>query len=103
MRLRRKDERRRQVEAVERAARFSPHGRGILLPQLRSARISMGLTQRDLAGMVKTSQSGIQELETLARGAYPRTISKLCGALEVEPQDLMCEEPTRTVIGDNGE
>ncbi len=57
----------------------------------------MGLTQRDLAGIVGMGQSGIQELETLARGAYPRTILKLCRALEVDPAVLMCKILTKTM------
>jgi transcriptional regulator with XRE-family HTH domain len=51
-----------------------------------------GFTQRDLAERVRTSQGTIYELERLTRGAYPKTIKKLCAALEVEPSDLLCAE-----------
>ncbi len=95
---------RSRVETIGRGAEVNPNGRGILLPGLWAARLSMGLTQRALAGMVGMGQSGVHELETLARGAYPRTISKLCEALEVEPADLMCRIPTKAMTeGDSGE
>lgn len=51
--------------------------------------------------MIDTGQSAIHELETLARGAYPPTISKLCQALEIDPADLMCKFSTKTMIGDD--
>lgn len=96
-----RSERRRQVNTVKEMAKSISGGRGVLLPGLWAARMSLGLTQRDLAGMVGTGQGGIHELETLARGAYPSTITKLCRALEVEPHDLMCNESTKIETGDD--
>lgn len=96
--------RRDQVNAVKKLAKNNPSGRGVLLPGLWAARISMSLTQRDLASMVGTRQNDIHELERLARGAYPKTVKKLCVTLEVEPVDLMCEDTMdKTNVGDGYE
>ncbi len=80
-------------------ARERSDRRGILLPGLWSARASSGLSQRELAQVAGTAQNTVYELETLARGAYPRTIRKLCRALEVEPWDLARDEPHTTTKG----
>jgi transcriptional regulator with XRE-family HTH domain len=63
--------------------------RGIPLPGLRPARQRLGLTQRQLAARAGTGQHTICKLETLQRGAYPRTLQKLSGALGVTPADLV--------------
>jgi DNA-binding Xre family transcriptional regulator len=51
--------------------------------------------------MIGTNQNTIQQLESQRRGAYPKTVSKLCQALGVEPADLMCiESKANTNKGD---
>ena len=65
--------------------------RGIPLPGLRPARQRLGLTQRQLAARAGTGQQTICKLETLRRGAYPRTLQKLAAALGVTPADLVLE------------
>ncbi len=65
--------------------------RGIPLPGLRPARQRLGLTQRQLAARAGTGQQTICKLETLRRGAYPRTLQKLAAALGTSPADLVDE------------
>ena len=86
-------DRRRQVEAIKSAGR-DPKERGLLLHGLWACRAATGLTQKDLAATVGTSQGTIHDLERLLRGAYPKTIRRLCAALEVEPADLICAQAT---------
>jgi transcriptional regulator with XRE-family HTH domain len=82
-------------------SRSYPNRRGVLLPGLWVARVSAALSQRDLAKMIGTNQNTIQQLESQRRGAYPKTVSKLCQALGVEPADLMCiESKANTNKGD---
>ena len=59
------------------------------LAGLRSVRQRRGLTQRELAARAKTGQQTVCRLETLRRGAYPKTIRKLASALGVAPAELM--------------
>jgi DNA-binding Xre family transcriptional regulator len=89
----RRAERRRQVAAIKRFG-SAPNSRGFPLPGLWACRAAAGLTQRDLAERVGTSQGTVHDLECLMRGAYPKTIKKLCTALEVDPADLLCVETT---------
>ncbi len=63
--------------------------RGIPLPGLRPARQRLGLTQRQLATRAGMGQGPITKLETLSRGAYPKTLQKLAVALGVSPADLV--------------
>jgi transcriptional regulator with XRE-family HTH domain len=63
--------------------------RGIYLPGLRPARQRRGLTQRQLASRADLGQGTICKLETLQRGAYPKTLRKLAVALEVSTADLV--------------
>jgi len=85
-------ERRRQVVAIKKEARSANSGRSYLLPGLWACRLAVGLTQRQLAGLIGTNQATIRELEREYRGAYMSTICKLCRALEVTPVDLLCGE-----------
>ena len=85
-------ERRRQIEVIKRRAHVGPDGRGVYLPGLWSARMAAGLTQRELAAAIGSNQATIHQLERLLRAAYPKTIRKLCAALNAEPVDLMCAE-----------
>jgi DNA-binding Xre family transcriptional regulator len=71
-------------------SRSHPNRRGVLLPGLWAARVSSALSQRDLAEMISTNQGTVQQLETQQRGAYPKTVRRLCQVLKVEPADLMC-------------
>jgi transcriptional regulator with XRE-family HTH domain len=61
----------------------------VYLPGLWSARVCAGLTQRELAGIIGSYQSTICALESQTRGAYPRTLRRLCEALGTEPADLL--------------
>ena len=49
-----------------------------------------GLTQRQLGELAGVAHTTVQRLESLKRGAYPRTLRKLAIALRVEPKDLLC-------------
>jgi transcriptional regulator with XRE-family HTH domain len=82
-------------------SRSLPTRRGVLLPGLWAARVSAALSQRDLANMIGANQNTIQQLESRRRGAYPKTVRRLCQALGVEPADLMCiESKANTNKGD---
>jgi DNA-binding Xre family transcriptional regulator len=83
-------ERHRQVRAIKKEARSLNGGRSYLLQGLWACRQAAGLTQRQLAGMMGSSQTTIRKLERQSRGAYPRTIQRLCKALGVTPEDLLC-------------
>lgn len=76
------DERQEQTQARS-------SNRGIPLPGLRPARQRLGLTQRQLAARAGSGQQTICKLETLRRGAYPRTLQNLAAALGVSPADLV--------------
>jgi transcriptional regulator with XRE-family HTH domain len=63
--------------------------RSVHLAGLRSVRRRRGLAQRELAALAQTGQQTVCQLETLRRGAYPKTIRKLASALGVAPAELM--------------
>ena len=63
------------------------------LPCLAAHRRRQGLTQRQLAELAGVAHTTVQRLESLSRGAYPRTVRKLATALGVEPPDLVGGEP----------
>ncbi len=75
-------EHRRQVESIKRGARLSAGGRGYLLPGLWACRLAAGLTQRQLAELMGSDQATVRELEREHRGAYIKTIRRLCEALK---------------------
>ena len=83
-------ERRRRVAAIKRGATSVNAGRSYLLPGLWACRLAAGLTQRQLAGMIGGNAATVRELERGRRGAYATTIRKLCEALGVAPEDLLC-------------
>ena len=62
------------------------------LPGLAKHRRRHGLTQRELGALAGVAHTTVQQLESLSRGAYPRTVRKLAIALGVEPADLVGEE-----------
>ena len=82
--------RRRQAMAIEQGARSANNGRSYLLLGLWACRLASGLSQRDLAKRIGTNQSTVRMLERGQRGAYVSTLRRLCQALEVEPEDLLC-------------
>lgn len=83
-------ERRRRVAMIKQGARSVNGGRSYLLPGLWACRLAAGLTQRQLAEAIGGTQNTIRELERQARGAYPRTIKRLCEVLRITPEDLLC-------------
>ena len=56
---------------------------------LATHRRRRGLTQRQLGELAGVAHTTVQQLESLRRGAYPKTIQRLALALKVEPKDLM--------------
>ena len=83
-------ERRRQIYAIKKGARSLNGGRSYLLQGLWACRQAAGLTQRQLAETMGSSRTTVRKLERLSRGAYPKTIRRLCGVLGVTPEDLLC-------------
>jgi DNA-binding Xre family transcriptional regulator len=83
-------ERQRHVAAIKKGARSLNGGRSYLLQGLWACRQAAGLTQRQLAEAMGSSQTTVRKLERLSRGAYPKTIQRLCMALGVTPEDLLC-------------
>jgi transcriptional regulator with XRE-family HTH domain len=59
------------------------------LPGLAAHRRKKGLTQRQLGELAGVAHTTVQQLESLTRGAYPKTIRKLALALRVEPKELL--------------
>jgi HTH-type transcriptional regulator, competence development regulator len=76
----------RRVRMIERS-RSTP------LPGLAKHRRRRGLTQRELGELAGVAHTTVQKLESLSRGAYPRTLRKLAQALGVETGDLVGGEP----------
>jgi transcriptional regulator with XRE-family HTH domain len=68
-------------------------GRSTPLPGLAAHRRRHGLTQRQLGELAGVAHTTVQQLESLTRGAYPRTVRKLAIALGVAPVDLVGGEP----------
>jgi DNA-binding XRE family transcriptional regulator len=83
-------ERHRQVAAIKKGARSLNGGRSYLLQGLWACRQAAGFTQRQLAEMMGSSQTTVRKLERLSRGAYLRTIQRLCKVLGVTPEVLLC-------------
>jgi DNA-binding XRE family transcriptional regulator len=85
-----KAERHRQVLEIKQGAKSINHGRSYLLPGLWAWRLAAGYTQRQLAERIGSNQTTVRELECERRRAYPKTIRKLCAALDVTPEALLC-------------
>jgi DNA-binding Xre family transcriptional regulator len=85
-----REERSCQVSASKEAAKTNNGGRSHLLPGLRACRLTAGITQRELAARIGSTQATVRELERGYRGAYISTLRKLCEVLEVGPEDLLC-------------
>jgi transcriptional regulator with XRE-family HTH domain len=69
--------------------------RSIPLPGLAAHRRLRGLTQRQLGELAGVAHTTVQKLETLQRGAYPKTLRKVATALGVAPEDLLHGENTQ--------
>ena len=68
---------------------MTERSRSTPLPDLAAHRRRRGLTQRQLAQLAGVVHTTVQQLESLRRGAYPKTIQRLALALRVEPKDLL--------------
>jgi DNA-binding XRE family transcriptional regulator len=88
-------ERHRQVAAIKKGARSLNGGRSYLLQGLWACRQAAGLTQRQLAERMGSSQTTVRKLERLSRGAYPKTVQRLRSVLGVTPEDLLCGDRDR--------
>ena len=86
-----REERSRQVAVIKEGARTNTDGRSHLLLGLRACRLAAGISQRELAEKIGGTQAGVRQLERQRRGAYVSTLRKLCEALEVGPDDLLCD------------
>jgi DNA-binding Xre family transcriptional regulator len=84
-----KTERSRRVAAIKETAESANNGRSYLLKGLWACRLAAGLTQRELADAMGGSQATVGLLERGCRGAYPKTILRLCEVLGVAPEDLL--------------
>jgi DNA-binding XRE family transcriptional regulator len=84
-----KSERSRRVAAIKAAAKSTNGGRSYLLPGLWACRLAAGLNQHQLAQAMGSSQATVGQLERGDRGAYLRTIVRLCDCLGVAPEDLL--------------
>jgi transcriptional regulator with XRE-family HTH domain len=68
---------------IDRSRRSTP------LPALAEHRRRRGLTQRQLGELAGVAHTSVQRLESLSRGAYPRTMQKLATALGIAPEELL--------------
>jgi transcriptional regulator with XRE-family HTH domain len=59
------------------------------LPGLAAHRRRRGLTQRQLGELADVAHTTVQRLESLKRGAYPKTMHKLATALGIAPEELL--------------
>lgn len=84
-----------RVAAIKAAAKSANNGRSFLLRGLWACRLAAGLTQRQLAEAIGSTQATVGQLERGDRGAYPKTIVRFCEVLGVAPEDLLS--------GDQGE
>jgi DNA-binding Xre family transcriptional regulator len=96
-----KTERSRRVAAIKETAKSTNGGRSYLLKGLWACRLAAGLDQRQLAEAIGSSQATVGQLERGDRGAYPKTIARLCECLGVAPEDLLSgnspSEPKKSV------
>ena len=65
------------------------------LPGLTAHRRRRGLTQRQLGELAGAAHTTVQRLESLKRGAYPKTMHKLATALGIAPEELLHGESTQ--------
>jgi transcriptional regulator with XRE-family HTH domain len=74
---------------------MTERSRSIPLAALAAHRRRRGLTQRQLGELAGVAHTTVQKLETLQRGAYPKTLRKVATALGVAPEDLLHGESTQ--------
>jgi DNA-binding Xre family transcriptional regulator len=89
-----KEERRHRVAIIKATAQSANNGRSYLLKGLWACRLAAGLNQRQLAEAMGSTQATVGQLERGDRGAYLRTIVRLCACLGVEPEDLLSDDGT---------
>jgi DNA-binding Xre family transcriptional regulator len=93
--------RRRSVAIIKETAESANDGRSYLLKGLWACRLAAGLDQRRLAQAMGSTQATVGQLERGDRGAYPKTILRLCEVLGVAPEDLLSgggpDDPKRNV------
>ena len=91
----------RRVAVIKETAKSTNGGRSYLLKGLWACRLAAGLSQRQLAQAMGSSQATVGQLERGDRGAYPKTIVRLCECLRVAPEDLLSgdssSEPKKSV------
>jgi DNA-binding Xre family transcriptional regulator len=96
-----KTERSRRVAAIKETAKSTNGGRSYMLKGLWACRLAAGLNQRQLAEAMGSTQATVGQLERGDRGAYPKTIMRLCECLGVAPEDLLSgdspSEPKKSV------
>jgi DNA-binding Xre family transcriptional regulator len=90
-----KTERSRRVAIIKETAESANNGRSYLLRGLWACRLAAGLDQRQLAEVMGSSQRTVGQLERGDRGAYPKTIARLCEVLGVAPEDLLSGDDTK--------
>jgi DNA-binding XRE family transcriptional regulator len=83
------EQRRHGVAIIKETAESANNGRSYLLKGLWACRLAAGLDQRQLAEAIGSSQATVGQLERGDRGAYPKTIIRLCECLGVAPEDLL--------------
>lgn len=88
------ESRRRGIAAIRDGAKTTNDGRSHHLPGLRACRLTAGISQRELAEKIGGTQATARQLERGYRGAYVSTIRKLCEALEVGSESLLCGSDT---------
>jgi transcriptional regulator with XRE-family HTH domain len=95
------EQRRHSVAIIKETAQSANNGRSYLLKGLWACRLAAGLDQRQLAQAMGSSQATVGQLERGDRGAYPKTILRLCEVLGVAPEDLLSgdgpDEPKRNL------
>jgi transcriptional regulator with XRE-family HTH domain len=86
---------------LKESAESANNGRSYLLKGLWACRLAAGLDQRQLAQAMGSTQATVGQLERGDRGAYLRTIVRLCECLGVAPEDLLSgnspSEPKKSV------
>jgi transcriptional regulator with XRE-family HTH domain len=73
---------------------------------LRNARLRAGLTQVQLSQVAPLDRAAISRLECGERAPDLRTLLRICGALQVDPRDLLRgigprSSPRRAPVGEN--
>jgi transcriptional regulator with XRE-family HTH domain len=94
---RERDERRHQVNRIKRGRMILLTSKSVRLGGLKEHRERTGLSQEELARMIGTNLTTIRQLEKryTSRGAYMKTVKKLCRVLKVQPADLIGWEPVK--------